>query len=255
MAALAFLIVINCWAITDNTSMSILLNSSKQHQAPDWARPEKKRPIIWNKKKSLYNIQSTFLPYHLAHKNEWTATMLKAQIKAPINQSRQKQTTIIVSFFLLFLLKTTLIISIHMKYQALFGFYTLCMLGNFSCFCCRLLIFSKWFFFSKNSFQNTTRVLNSFGSRSGQVGPDLVWVQTVCKVYQQMKKVVASKKQVKSINIITTKKISLCSIVYFFLLYLMLFVQFNKILTNTKKSRQSIWLKETSLHKPTTSWS
>lgn len=26
--------------------MSILLNSSKQHQAPDWARPEKNRPII-----------------------------------------------------------------------------------------------------------------------------------------------------------------------------------------------------------------
>ena len=26
--------------------MSILLNSSKQHQAPDWAKPEKNRPII-----------------------------------------------------------------------------------------------------------------------------------------------------------------------------------------------------------------
>ena len=36
----------SCWAITDNTSMSILLNSSKQHQAPDWAKPEKNRPII-----------------------------------------------------------------------------------------------------------------------------------------------------------------------------------------------------------------
>ena len=33
--------------MTDNTSMLIRLNSSKQHQAPDWARPEKKPPIIW----------------------------------------------------------------------------------------------------------------------------------------------------------------------------------------------------------------
>ena len=46
LAILAFLMVRSCWAITDNTSMSIRLNSSKQHQAPDWARPEKKRPII-----------------------------------------------------------------------------------------------------------------------------------------------------------------------------------------------------------------
>jgi hypothetical protein len=27
--------------------MSILLNSSKQHHAPDWASPEKNLPIIW----------------------------------------------------------------------------------------------------------------------------------------------------------------------------------------------------------------
>ena len=45
-ATLAFLMVRSCWAITDSTSMSILLNSSKQHQAPDWAKPEKNRPII-----------------------------------------------------------------------------------------------------------------------------------------------------------------------------------------------------------------
>lgn len=38
--------VSSCWAMTDNTSMSIRLNSSKQHQAPDCASPEKKRPII-----------------------------------------------------------------------------------------------------------------------------------------------------------------------------------------------------------------
>ena len=37
---------------------------------------------------------------------------------------------------------------------------TLCMLGNFSYFCCRLLIFSK-FTFSKYSIRNTIRVSNS----------------------------------------------------------------------------------------------
>ena len=36
----------SCWAMTDNTSISILLNSSKQHQAPDCANPEKNLPII-----------------------------------------------------------------------------------------------------------------------------------------------------------------------------------------------------------------
>ena len=52
-AALAFLMVMSCWAITDKTSMSIRLNSSKQHQAPDCARPLKKRPIIWNQNNAV----------------------------------------------------------------------------------------------------------------------------------------------------------------------------------------------------------
>ena len=43
---------------------------------------------------------------------------------------------------------------------------TLCMLGNFSCFCCGLLIFSK-LSFAKKSFRNTIREPNGFGSRSG----------------------------------------------------------------------------------------
>ena len=47
LAALALRMVISCCAMTDNTSMSMRLNSSKQHQAPDWARPEKNRPIIY----------------------------------------------------------------------------------------------------------------------------------------------------------------------------------------------------------------
>jgi len=47
LAALALRMVMSCWAITDSTSMSMRLNSSKQHQAPDWAKPEKNRPIIY----------------------------------------------------------------------------------------------------------------------------------------------------------------------------------------------------------------
>lgn len=35
--------------ITDNTEASIRLNSSKQPQAPHWARPEKILPIAWTK--------------------------------------------------------------------------------------------------------------------------------------------------------------------------------------------------------------
>jgi len=48
----AILIVYNYWAITDNTSTSILLNSSRQAQAPYSLSPEKSLPI------SLYSIYS-----------------------------------------------------------------------------------------------------------------------------------------------------------------------------------------------------
>ena len=48
------------------------------------------------------------------------------------------------------------------------------MLGNFSCFCCRLLTFFK-FTFPKNSFRNTIRVTNSLDPDQNRhfVGPDL----------------------------------------------------------------------------------
>ena len=51
---------------------------------------------------------------------------------------------------------------------------SLCMLGNFSCFNCRLLTFSK-FTFSKNSFGNNIRVSNGLNPDQDQqnVGPDL----------------------------------------------------------------------------------
>ena len=55
---------------------------------------------------------------------------------------------------------------------------TLCPKIKFSCFCL-LLIFSKSTF-SHNSFRNT------IGSRSGPIKTsDLIWVQSVCKGYQQ----------------------------------------------------------------------
>ena len=53
--------------------------------------------------------------------------------------------------------------------------FTICMLGNFSCFCCRLLTFSK-LSFSKNC-EDHYQSIKQFGPRSGptfcSVGPDL----------------------------------------------------------------------------------
>ena len=49
------------------------------------------------------------------------------------------------------------------------------MLGNFSCFLCRLLTFFSKLTFSKNRFRNTVRVSNSLDSDQDQhsVGLDL----------------------------------------------------------------------------------
>lgn len=41
------------WAITDSTSISILLNSSKHAQAPPCDRPEKNLPIVLKSRPSL----------------------------------------------------------------------------------------------------------------------------------------------------------------------------------------------------------
>ena len=64
----------------------------------------------------------------------------------------------------------------HIFYFNLSFTLTLCMLGNFSCFCCRqCCLFSK-LTFSKNSFSNTIRVSNSFDSDQDRssVGPEQV---------------------------------------------------------------------------------
>ena len=55
-----------------------------------------------------------------------------------------------------------------------FGLLSHCMLGDFSCFCGRLLIFFK-LTFSKNAFRNTIRVPNCLNPAQDRhsVGPDL----------------------------------------------------------------------------------
>ena len=76
--------------------------------------------------------------------------------------------------------------------------FTICMLGNFSCFCCRLLTFSK-LSFSKNCAKTIIRVSNSLDPDQDRrsVLSVLILVQAVCKGYQQMTKVAASKERVK----------------------------------------------------------
>ena len=74
---------------------------------------------------------------------------------------------------------------------------TLCrQLGNCSCFCCGLLtVFFKIDFF-KNAFMDTIGVSNGLGPDQDRrsVDPDLC--PPVCKGYQQLTKVAASKKRV-----------------------------------------------------------
>ena len=72
-----------------------------------------------------------------------------------------------------------------------FSMLTLCMLGIFSCSCCRLLIFFL-INFLQNILRNTVSVSKQFGSRSGPtfcrfwfgsklfVKCSLIWVHTVC---------------------------------------------------------------------------
>ena len=72
------------------------------------------------------------------------------------------------------------------------------MLGSLSCFFCRLLTFCSKSIFSKNSFRNTMRVSNSFYPHQDQYSLSvLIWVQTVCKNYQQTTKNTASRLRVK----------------------------------------------------------
>ena len=62
--------------------------------------------------------------------------------------------------------------------------FTLCLLGKFFMLFCHLLIFFKSTFL-KNSFRNTIRVSNNLAPDQAQHLSVLIWVQTVCKGYQQ----------------------------------------------------------------------
>ena len=70
-----------------------------------------------------------------------------------------------------------------------------CMLCNFSCFCCFLLNFFNINFFKQKKYSGT---LSEFQTVRIQIKTDvlsvLIWVQTVCKGYQQTTKVHLAKK-------------------------------------------------------------
>ena len=68
---------------------------------------------------------------------------------------------------------------------------TFCMLGNFSCFCCRLLTFQN-VLFSKTSFRNTINVQTVWIQIRTDNLPVLIWVLTFCEDYQQTTKCAAS---------------------------------------------------------------
>ena len=74
---------------------------------------------------------------------------------------------------------------------------TLCMLGKFSYFCCRLLTFFNYF--SQKILSGTFQNVKRFGSRSrlSLIMLVLIWIQTVCKCHQQTIEVAASKERVR----------------------------------------------------------
>ena len=112
-----------------------------------------------------------------------------------------------------------IMISMHMSHQNLMSwptfvirkfFLTLWMLGNISCFCCLLTFFFKINFFKKY-FRNTI-TLSECQTVWIQIKTNIlsvmIWVQTVCKGYQQRTKVAASKKRVKQFSLLAAKTFS-----------------------------------------------
>ena len=76
---------------------------------------------------------------------------------------------------------------------------TLCMLGNFACF------FIVWIFYLKTEFfkKNLLGIPSEYQTVWIQIRPDilsgLIWVQTVCKAYQQRKKSTLAGKELKGL--------------------------------------------------------
>ena len=100
-------------------------------------------------------------------------------------------------FFFPYYIYSNLICTIIMWSGPLFS--TLCILGNVSCFCCRLLAFFKISFFKKKS-----GTLSECQTIWTQIRTDimsvLIWVQTICKGYQRTTKVVASKERAQQLD-------------------------------------------------------
>ena len=106
---------------------------------------------------------------------------------------------------------------------------TLCMLGNFACF----FVICKSFFFFKLTFSKKSLGIPSECQTVWiQIRPNillgLIWVQTVCKGYQQMTKVATSRERVKftSSKIICTFRTCMvrCQLVQFFFFFFLIWV-------------------------------
>ena len=73
---------------------------------------------------------------------------------------------------------------------------TLCMLGNFACF----FVVCDFFLKSNISIKNLSEIPSECQTVWIQIRPDvlfgLIWVQTLCKGYQQMTKVATSRERV-----------------------------------------------------------
>ena len=102
---------------------------------------------------------------------------------------------------------------------------TLCMLGNFSCFCCHQLAFFQNSLFQKILSGTLSECQMVWIQIRMDVLPVLIWVQTVCKDHQQMtnsplagkelrqsvRQCNVKKKEIKTLNVpITTKVVCFC---------------------------------------------
>ena len=74
--------------------------------------------------------------------------------------------------------RTPVILNIFILHSSPFS--TLCLLCKFASF-----LLSAFFFLLKNSFRNTIRVSNSWIQIRPDILSSLIWIQTVCKGYQQ----------------------------------------------------------------------
>ena len=72
----------------------------------------------------------------------------------------------------------------------------LCILGNFSCFCCRLLTFFQNYLFQKKFSGTPLECQTVWIQIRTDVVSVLIWIQTVCKDYKQTAKVAACKERV-----------------------------------------------------------